>query len=122
MKGKLPSFLIRIGLAFSFMYAAIDSFIHPDAWVGFFPVVMRNVIAPHILLIVFAVIEALLALWLISGVDAFYSASLSALLLFGIIVTNMRAFEIIFRDVAVFFAALALAVIQYGEKFSRKSV
>lgn len=118
---KVSSFLIRIGLAFSFLYAAVDSFINPDSWTGFFPSVMRNLLAPNILLVVFALVEALLALWLISGIDTFYSAILSAVLLLGIIITNIGAFEIIFRDVTIFFAALALVALHYGEKFSRKS-
>lgn len=121
MGKKLSSFLIRVGLAFSFLYAVIDSFINPDAWIGFFPSVMRNFLAPNVLLVVFALVEALLALWLISGIDAFYSAIISALLLLGIIITNIGVFEIIFRDVTIFFAALALVALHYGEKFSKKS-
>lgn len=117
---KLPSFLIRIGLAFSFMYAAIDSFRNPDAWIGFFPTAMRNIIPQNVLLTVFSIIEILLALWLISGIYSFYGASFSALILLGIITINIGALEIIFRDVTIFFAALALVVMEYEEKFLRK--
>lgn len=106
---KLSSFLLRLGLAFSFAYAAADSFIKPDNWIGFFPLIIRNLMSPPLLLIAFALLQAGLALWLISGKAVFYSASLSALLLFGIIIVNFGQFEIIFRDVTILFAALALA-------------
>ena len=34
---KLAQALLRIGLAFVFLYAAISSLMHPDEWVGYLP-------------------------------------------------------------------------------------
>lgn len=117
MAMKLSSFLLRLGLAFSFAYAAADSFINPDAWIGFFPLIIRNLMTPSLLLIAFALLQAGLALWLISGKAVFYSAIFSALILFGIIIVNLGQLEIIFRDVTILFAALALAAAEAKAKF-----
>ena len=38
----LVSFLLRVGIAFSFLYAAAQSFLNPSNWVGFFPVWMQS--------------------------------------------------------------------------------
>lgn len=110
---KLASLLLRIGLAFVFLYAAIASFLDPNSWIGYFPLFLRQLMRPQILLSGFSVYEILLAIWLLSGKYAFYSASLTGLTLSGIIIPNLGAWDIIFRDVGLLFAALALAVLNY---------
>ena len=110
---ELVSLLLRVGLAFVFFYAAIGSFLAPDSWLGFFPPFLRNIFPPNLLLTGFSVYEILLGLWLLWGRYAFYSASLAVLTLLGIIIPNLGALDIIFRDVGLLFAALGLAVLNY---------
>ncbi len=107
----LVSFLLRVGLATVFFYAAIASFLEPENWVGFFPLWMRAILPGTVLLPMFSVYEIALSLWLLSGKRAFEAALLAAATLFAITVTNIGALDIVFRDIAILFAALALAVL-----------
>jgi len=45
-----------------------------------------------------------------------YAALISALSIFTIIIFNPWALDIIFRDVAILFAAIALAILSYKNK------
>ena len=105
------SILLRLGLAFSFIYAAISSFINPSSWIGFFPSFLQN----DILLMIFSIYEILLGIWVFSGKKLFYSSVLSSLTLFGIIVFNFGAFDIVFRDVAILAMAIALALLSKSD-------
>jgi len=109
----LVSFLLRGGIAFSFIYAAIQSFLNPSSWVGFFPVWAQTFAEQSVgienMLIAFSVFEVILAVWVLSGWLKLYSGLLSAAMIAGILVTNIGAFDILFRDVPIFFSALAYA-------------
>ncbi|KKS44207.1 hypothetical protein A2567_01415 [Candidatus Azambacteria bacterium RIFOXYD1_FULL_42_11] len=106
---KTALIFLRFGIAFVFFYAAIFSFLNPNDWIGFFPVFLRNILPTGLILAGFSFYELTLGFWLISGKLQFYSAILSALTILGIIVFNLGAFDIVFRDIGLFFAALALA-------------
>tara|TARA_B100001971_G_C17759881_1_gene319632 strand:+ start:139 stop:495 length:357 start_codon:yes stop_codon:yes gene_type:complete len=105
--------LLRGGLAFSFLYVAINSFLEPQNWIGFFPVWMLNLAGDSMLLGAFSIFEIILALWLLSGKKGMYAALVSAGLLLGIVVMNLGALSLIFRDISLATAALALAYIEY---------
>lgn len=107
----MVSFLLRIGLAIVFLYAAIASFLDPLAWIGFFPSFLRDLFDANKLLMFFSVFEIALALWLLSGARAFLSGIVAAATLSGIILGNLEILDIVFRDVAILFAALALVVL-----------
>lgn len=108
----MQSFLLRVGLATALLYAATASLLDPDSWIGFIPAIFRSIISGEILLALFSIYEAALALWLLSGKSAFYSALLAAATLFFITVFNLGALDIVFRDIAIIFMALALAVLE----------
>lgn len=110
---NLAIWLMIIGLVAVLLYAAINSFMHPDDWVGYFPHWMRGIVPESLLLNGFSLFEIVLSLWLLSRKYLFYSAVLTALLMFGIMVFNPSQLIITFRDVAILFAALALAVLNY---------
>ncbi|MEK6834735.1 MAG: hypothetical protein AABX61_00545 [Nanoarchaeota archaeon] len=103
------SFFLRFGIAFSFLYAAVSSFLNPNAWIGFFPIFLKDLIPNDILLILFSIFEIILALWLISNKAIFYASILASFTLLGIIIFNFSSFDIVFRDVTILFAAIALA-------------
>ncbi len=114
MKSKKEIYAIRIlefGIAFSFFYAAISSFINPSLWSGFFPSFLERIIPAKIFLPIFSVYEILLGIWLVSNKKIFYAAILSALTMAGIVAFNLQGMDVVFRDVTIFFAALALAVL-----------
>lgn len=104
MKKETPFILLRVGLAFAFLYAAISAFITPSSWLGFLPSFLRTTT----ILALFSIVEIIVALWLLSGKKVFYASILSVLMLLGIILFNLGALEIIFRDVTILLAALAL--------------
>ncbi len=118
-KELLVSFLLRIGLGIVFLYAATASFITPHDWVGFFPQWLRHIISGETLLPIFSTYEIILALWLISGEKTFFAALLAAATLCAIIIPNIFVLDVIFRDVAILFAALALAALTKESRISK---
>ena len=110
-KEKLISLLLRLGLAFVFLYAAVASFLDSNSWIGFFPPFLQNLFPQTLLLAGFSIFEIVLGLWLLSGWKIFYAAIVAVLALLGIIVFNLGAFDIVFRDVAILTSAAALAVL-----------
>lgn len=110
---KYASLLLRIGMAVTFMYAAWASFRTPTDWIGFFPGFLLNIIPGSFLLPLFSVAELILAAWLLSGKWMLYAALTSAALFFGIVVVNLGALDLVFRDVGLGFAAIALVVLHY---------
>lgn len=108
---KLASLFLRIGLAFVFLYAAIESLLNPGVWAGFLPVFLTSMIPAGPLLTGFSVYEILLAGWLLWGARVRYAAILAAITLAGITFVNLAAIDTVFRDVGLIFAALALAAL-----------
>ncbi len=108
-KTKVALILLRLGLAFVFFYAAIFSFLNPNDWIGFFPIFLRDFFGANFVLTSFSFYELVLSFWLLSGKWQFYAGLISAAIFLGIIVFNIGAMDIIFRDVGLFSAALALA-------------
>ncbi|MBI2633144.1 MAG: hypothetical protein HYW78_02015 [Parcubacteria group bacterium] len=109
------SFLLRIGIALVFLYAATASLLQPYSWIGYFPLWLRNAISPSLLLTLFSIYEILLAFWILSGKFAFYSSLLAALTMLAIIIGNITLLDVLFRDIAIFFSAVALATIHYKD-------
>ncbi len=116
---NLASFTLRVGLSVPFLFAAIDATLQPEAWVGFIPFFLRNLFPESWLLAAHALFDFTLAVWLLSGWKTKYAAAFSALNLAMIIVVNLTALDIIFRDVGLLLAAVALGVLQY-EKNGKK--
>lgn len=104
--------LLRVGLGFVLLYAALSSFLEPLNWIGFFPgFLFRLGIPEELVLGGFSLYEAILGLWLLWGKKVVYPALLSAMAFGGITFFNLGAMDILFRDLGLFFAALALAKI-----------
>ena len=110
-KAKIASLILRCGLAFVFAYAVFSFYIDPTTWIGYFPDFMRVLLPEYVLTYGFAVYEIILTIWLLSNRKIFMAAVLSTLTLFGIIIFNLDHFNILFRNVAIFCSAVALAVL-----------
>ncbi|HEX8762974.1 MAG TPA: DoxX family membrane protein [Candidatus Saccharimonadales bacterium] len=106
---RLPSLLLRLGLATVFIYAAVASFIDPNEWIGYLPSLLTDHVDAKTILPFFSVFELTLAAWLLSGVYVRFAGLLAAAALIGIVVFNFSLFAISFRDIGLAFAALALA-------------
>lgn len=111
MKRKeLINLLLRVGLAGVFLYAAVSATLTPNNWIGFLPQFIKNLIPGKTLLEMFNIYEVILSIWLLSGWKTFYSASLCALTIFGILITGLGYLDITFRDFGLLLAAAALAL------------
>lgn len=110
---NLTSFILRVALAVPFLFAAIDATLQPEEWVGFIPFFLRNMFPESLLLSAHALFDFILAVWLLSGWKTKYAAAFSVLNLATIIVVNLTALDVIFRDVGLLLAAVALGALQY---------
>jgi len=108
VKGSNVSFILRIALAFVFLYAAFSSFASPNDWIGYMPRFMRGIVPDQLLLAGFSFFEIALSGWLLSGLYVRYAALLAAAMLAGIVALNPALLSITFRDIGLFIAALAL--------------
>lgn len=106
-----PRLVLRLGLAFVFIYAATASLITPSDWIGYLPLWVRAHLPAETLLMAFSIYELILAAWLLSGWRLFWSASLTAATLTGIVFSNLGTFVLVFRDAGLFAAAVALALL-----------
>lgn len=107
----IAAFLLRSGLAIVFLYAAVSAWINPDAWIGFIPPWLRAIVPGTLFLTIYNIFQVALAFWLLSGKRAFEAAIVTGITLAAIILLNMGALDLIFRDVAILFAAGALAAL-----------
>ena len=115
------SLLLRVGLAIVFLYAGVASVLDGNDWIGYFPQFIRALLPAQVLLTAFSIYQCILALWILSGKKAFVSGLVACATLLAIIVFNSSLWEIVFRDVAIFFAALALAALHYPDGPSTKA-
>jgi uncharacterized membrane protein YphA (DoxX/SURF4 family) len=107
---KAVLILLRLSIASVFLYAAVAATLQPDNWADYLPTPVRNTLGDSLALTLFSIYQVVLALWIIVGKKTFYAAGLAALTLLAIISANFHQTDILFRDFAIFFAALALAV------------
>ena len=106
----MTSLFLRIALAFSFLYPAYRFWQSPDDWVGYLPPFLKNAGIPEAtILTLLAVFHIALALWLLSGWRIFLPSLVAAFFLAGVVFFNWNQIDILFRDLSLALAALALA-------------
>jgi hypothetical protein len=111
-KNEVAKWLLRIGLAFVFIYASVEIYINPSNFIKYIPSDILNILPLHLFLHSFGVIEVALALWLLSGWKGAYPSIISVAMIIGIVVFNMEHFQVLFRNVAIGFGGLALLVLE----------
>ena len=111
MIGNPASLLLRIGLAFVFLYAA---FFVSNVGTGtkYVPAFVSNIIPLQTFLILFGVFEVFLSIWLLLGKFTKYSGLVSAVFLICVTAFNLSYFSGLFRNVAIIAAAFALATLR----------
>lgn len=110
-KPKLAKIALRLSLAIAFGYAAIGGFLQPEIWLGYMPPFIATSPYAETVLMLFSGFEVVLTLWLLSGIWIKYAAIVAALMLVGIVGANITDMTIVFRDLALIFAAIALALL-----------
>ena len=113
---KIVLLLLRLSIASVFLYAAMAASLQPDNWIGYLPVFVASLMPLSLALLLFSLFQAGLAIWLLTGWKNIWSASIASVTLLGIIAANIADLNILFRDFAIFFAALALVVATYSKK------
>ena len=107
---RLAVFILRLGVAFAFLYPPINAWTNPSDWIGYFPPFTRGIVPDEILLHAFGLVEIIIAVWILWGRNIFWPSLLAAAMLIGIVVFNMNNFIVLFRDVSLAAAALSLAL------------
>ena len=105
---RLAVWALRLGLAFVFVYAGIESLREPLAWSSYLPHFLAVSAQVETIMRLFAVFELGLAAWLLTGVYLRYAAVVAAGLLGGIVVFNPDTLSVTFRDVGLCLMAIAL--------------
>lgn len=109
---RTADLLLRLSVTFSFLYPALNAFIDPYAWVGYFPSFVRDLGPEMLVLHVFGVIEVAIGLWILSGKRIFVPSLLATAILLLIVGFNVGDMQVLFRDLSIAAAALALAVLR----------
>ena len=114
---KSSSVLLRFALAFAFLYPAYGFWKSPADWVGYVPEFVRAVgLSQDALMRAIAGFHLLIALWLLSGWRIFLPSLVAAFFLFGIVYFNWNQLDILFRDLSLALAALALAHANFSRR------
>ena len=111
--------ILRIGVAFAFLYPPISALSDPYSWIGYFPHFLRGYVPDMVLLHGFGLIETAIALWILSGKRIFWPSLAAVAMLVTIVAMNGFEFELLFRDLSIAAAALALVVVSYPHEFGR---
>lgn len=115
--GTIAQWLLRVGVAFAFLYPPLDALANPDSWLGYFPqFLLASGIPSQVLLHGFGVIEVVIAIWILSGWHIEWPAAAAVVMLAAIVAFNAAQFEILFRDLAIALAAAALAADAHSKR------
>lgn len=109
-RSKIAHFLVRLGVAFAFLYPPIAEISDPNSWFSYFPRFIRDLpLSPSLLLTGFGLIEAGIAVWILSGNKIRVPAALAGAILVAIVAFNVATFDVVFRDLSI--AAMAVALV-----------
>ena len=113
--------ILRVGVAFAFIYPAVAAFLDPLSWLGFFPVAIRDVFGSEtVLLSLSGLFQMGIALWILAGRNIFIPSVIASIYLFLIVMFNLELLNIVFRDIPILLMAIALALIHYGNAATGK--
>ena len=108
---NLPNLLLRLGVAFAFLYPPLAALRDPFSWLAYFPAFLRDLTIPAgALLHGFGIIEVVIALWILFGRKIHYPAALAVAMLLAIVFFNRGDMDVLFRDLSIAAMAAALAV------------
>jgi uncharacterized membrane protein YphA (DoxX/SURF4 family) len=107
-------YILKLGLAFTLLYAGIDSLVHMQDWIGFVPTWVSNFgISRALALHGHSFAEIILAILLLIGWKKRLVASIIALDILIIILVNgfdRSVFPVTFRDIGLLSIAVYLAL------------
>ncbi len=109
------NWLLRIAIAFAFIFPAYSAIGNPDEWLGYFPPFVLSMaqgigISDIVLLHTFGIFEVIIALWVLWGKKGYIPAALAAVVLGLIVILDFNQFSVLFRDASIALASAALAL------------
>lgn len=107
---RTADLILRVGLAFAFLYPPISAITDPITWIGYIPKFMLQFGSDIVLLHVFGVFEAAIALWILSGKRIMIPSFIACGTLIVIVLFNLSSFDVVFRDLSIAAIALALGI------------
>ena len=115
MNTEIAKLILRIGVAFAFLFPALNSYLDPYAWVGYLPSFIKGFVPDLFLLHVFGAVEIVIALWILSGWRIFVPSAVATLMLLGIVFFNPSEFQILFRDISIAAMSFYLAMVSWSD-------
>lgn len=111
-KNLTPSFLLRLGIGFSFLYAGANALLYPESWIAFIPPWMNAISSPPSFLAIYSIIGIAIGIGLLSG----KSIRLFSMLAFWNLVLILLLYGIsdaTFPDIGLSLSSLALFYISF---------
>ena len=103
-----PTLLLRVAIAFAFLYPPIAAVLNPSAWIWFVPDFVEMFVTKEFFLHAFGLVEVIIALGVLFMKRPILPLVLASAILFVIVVIDFSTFDIVFRDVSILLAAVAL--------------
>lgn len=117
----LISYLLRVAIAFAFLYPPVSAYLNPTAWIWFVPDFVEIFLPKEIFLYAFSIFEILVALGVLFMKNPIIPALGAALALAAIVVIDWAAFDIVFRDISILLSAIALVLFEKERRKKRGS-
>ncbi|MGB2580656.1 MAG: hypothetical protein WBC83_03090 [Minisyncoccia bacterium] len=108
--GKNAILLLKLGVAFAFIYPAISAFIDPSQWIGYVPSFVDSILPSEIFLPIFSTIEILVALGVLFWNNPIPPV-VAGIMLVSIVVFNSSEFSVVFRDLSIATMSFGLALL-----------
>ena len=109
---RLPKteLILRVGVAFSFIYPAISAWFNPYSWIGYFPGFILDIAgnADITVLHIFGIFEIIIGVWILFGKNIRIPSLIATVSLAGIILFNWNQMDVIFRDIPIMLMAIIL--------------
>lgn len=114
---RATDIVLRLGLAFAFLYPPIDALFDPESWIGYLPQFVRGYAPELVVLHIFGLLEVAIGIWILFGKKIFLPSLAALGILVVIVLLNLEDFQIIFRDLSIAALALALVIANFpGER------
>jgi len=111
---ETAKFLLRIGIAFAFIYPAVAAFLDPTSWVGFMPDFILDVFGDNenIPLSIFGITEIFIAIWILTAKKVFVPCIIASVYLLAIVLFNLALLDIVFRDISILTMTMSLLLLE----------
>ena len=112
-----PNLILRIGVAFAFLYPPYAALGDPISWFSYFPAFIQALPIPHeVILHGFGLVEVVIAVWILSGKKVLIPSVLATIMLAAIVAFNLSLFDVVFRDLAIACMSASLALGAYRSR------